>query len=73
MGSSLIGLHAAFGEIGSILFLWIFIELLNPSEKSLKRSRKAALAGFLFLILTWIIGGYYYIKTYGTIVKPLIK
>lgn len=73
MVSFLIGLHAALGEIGSILFLWVFVELLNPNQQTINRAKKAALIGFLFLVLSWLIGGYYYVNIYGSEVKPLIK
>ena len=73
MVSSLIGIHAASGEIGSILFLWVFIELLNSNEQRINRAKKEALFGFLSFILSWIIGGYYYLTTYANIIKPLIK
>ena len=69
----LIGVHAALGEIAGILFVWIFAEILNPTEKRLKRAQKLALVGSLFFVLSWITGGYYYVKYYGTSVKALIK
>lgn len=73
MASALIGVHAALGEIGSILFLWVFIEILNSTEKSINRAKKAALIGSILFLLSWVIGGYYYLTIYGPNVKPLIK
>ena len=73
MINPLIGIHAALGELGSILFLWVAIELFNPTDKRIKRAKFVALLGFIFLFLSWIIGGYYYVKFYGLDVKPLIK
>lgn len=69
----LIGLHAALGEVGALLFLWVLIELLNPSESRLRRARLAAALGTLFLIGAWFVGGFYYVTEYGAIVKPVIK
>ena len=70
---ALIALHAAFGEIGALLFLWVLVEMLNSSESSLRRARLAALLGVLFLFGSWAVGGFYYVTDYGTAVKPIIK
>lgn len=69
----LIGLHAGLGEAGALAFLWVFIEMLNPSERRLQRARIAASLGVLFLLGAWIAGGYYYVNDYGSLVKPVIK
>lgn len=69
----LIGLHAFLGEAGALAFLWVFIEMLNPSERRLYRARLAASLGVLFLVGAWIVGGYYYVTEYGAFVKPVIK
>lgn len=69
----LIGLHAGLGELGILAFVWVFIELLNPTETRLKRAKIAAIIGSLSFFLSWISGGYYYVEFYGSIVKPLIK
>lgn len=69
----LIGIHAALGEAGALTFLWVMVEMLNPSESRLRRARIAALLGVLFLIGAWFFGGFYYITEYGAAVKPIIK
>lgn len=69
----LIGVHAAFGEVGALMFLWVLVEVLNSSESSLRRARVAALLGTLFLIGSWVVGGFYYVTEYGALVKPIIK
>jgi len=73
MTSFLIGLHAALGELGAIAFLWVLIELINPSPERIKRAKLVALIGVVFLFLSWFTGGYYYVNIYGNNVKPLIK
>lgn len=70
---SLIGLHAALGEAGAVAFIWVLVEVLNPSEARLKRARLAALLGTLFLIGSWVVGGMHYLGDYATLVKPVIK
>lgn len=73
MADMLIGIHAAIGEFGVFAFLWVFVELLNPSAERVKRAKIAATIGVLFFLLSWVVGGYYYLTTYGTGVKQLIK
>lgn len=70
---ALIGTHAFFGEMGALMFLWVLVELLNPTLERLKRARLAALLGTMLLILAWIVGGYYYVTIYGPTIKPVIK
>lgn len=70
---TLIGLHAALGEAGALLFLWVLVEMLNPNESRLRRARIASFLGILFLIGAWIVGGFYYVTEYSAVVKPLIK
>src|SRR3989338_11583700 len=69
----LIGIHAVFGEAGALAFLWVLIELLNPSESRLRRARIAAALGTLLLSGAWFFGGFYYVTEYGVAVKPIIK
>ena len=73
MVNFLIGLHAALGELGGIGFLWVFIELLNPLHQRIKRAKTIAFISMVLLFLSWFIGGYYYVNTYGNEVKPIIK
>ena len=69
----LIGLHAVLGELGALAFLWVLVELLNPTEGRVRRARFIAFLGMAFLIAAWVVGGYYYVTVYGIEVKPLIK
>ena len=73
MAHPLIGLHAFLGEIGLAAFLWIFVEMRNPTPHRIKRAKIAAVLGTIFLFLSWFVGGYYYTAFYGADVKPLIK
>lgn len=68
----LIGLHLGFAIIGIDLFLWLLGEVASNTG-SVRRRMFAASAGLLAYFLTWIIGGYYYVKFYGPLVKPIIK
>ena len=68
----LIGLHLGFAILGIDLFLWLAGEIIaNP----VKRFRMVWVsgAGVISFILSWIIGGSYYVNYYGSLVKPVIK
>lgn len=68
----LVGLHLGFAIAGIDLTLWLWGELVARSEN---RRRIATVASFAFVsyLMSWIVGGYYYVTTYGSIVKPIIK
>lgn len=68
----LIGLHLGFAILGIDAFLWLLGELA-ANAGSVRRRAIAAAAGFAGYFLTWIIGGYYYVRFYGPLVKPVIK
>jgi|SRR3989344_5280856 len=73
MVNPLIGIHAFFGEFAVFAFLWVFVEMFNPNEKSIERAKTAALLGVIFIFASWIVGGASYVFFYGPEVKPLIK
>lgn len=69
----LIGIHAAIGEFGVFAFLWVLVELINPTKQRVKRAKIAAAIGTAFFLISWLAGGYYYVTFYGPNVKPVIK
>ncbi len=68
----LIGLHLGFAILGIDAFLWLLGEVVANASAG-RRKIGAALLGLIAYIFTWIIGGYYYVTVYGTLVKPIIK
>ena len=68
----LIFIHAALAELGLLAFLWVLVEMLNPTVTRIARAQFAAVFGFAFLFFAWIVGGFYYVEVYGLHVKPLI-
>ncbi|MEK7651755.1 MAG: hypothetical protein AAB351_00905 [Patescibacteria group bacterium] len=68
----LIGLHLGFAILGIDAFLWLLGEAIANSG-TVRRRLIAATLGLVGYLLTWIIGGYYYVKFYGPLVKPIIK
>jgi len=63
-GEDILILHAMFGELAFITFGWVFVELLEPSVTRIMRAKWVTLAGFLGTVLSWIVGGYYYVALY---------
>ena len=68
----LIGLHLAFAIIGIDAFLWLLGEIKNDSWRK-ARLYWSAIVGVTAFILSWLSGGYYYVKYYGGLVKPIIQ
>lgn len=73
MLSAIIGTHAFVGEAGFLLFLWVFVELVNPTPDRIRRAIFVTLLGTLAFFASWFIGGYYYVTFYGSGSKLLIK
>jgi hypothetical protein len=73
MGNFLIFLHATVAELGLFAFLWVLVELLNPTGIRIKRAQIAAIIGVVCLLTAWIAGGFYYVEVYGPQIKPVIK
>ena len=68
----LIGLHLGFAIIGIDAFLWLFGEIQNAAWHA-RRLRITALIGIAGFTASWVFGGYYYVRFYGGLVKPVIK
>jgi hypothetical protein len=56
--------HAAFGLLGGMAALWVFIEALNARPESAGRIRTAALVAAICMGGAWIFGGYWYVTFY---------
>ena len=69
----LVVLHAATGELGALLFLWVLIDLKNRQAAGYLRAKWVSLSGFILLFASWFFSGSYYVTHYGNVVKPVIK
>ncbi len=65
----LVGLHLGFAIIGIDFFLWLAGELIADPKNRL-RLKIVSIIGVLGFVFSWLIGGYYYVKYYGKLVKP---
>jgi hypothetical protein len=68
----LIGIHLGFAIVGIDAFLWLLGEIV-ANAGSVRRRTIAACIGIFGFLGSWIAGGYYYVKFYGPLVKPVIK
>ena len=71
MLNPLVFTHAILAEIGLFSFLWILVELLNPTEARIERAKMAVLLGVACLIGAWFVGGLYYVEVYGLHIRQL--
>jgi hypothetical protein len=56
--------HSTFGVLGILSALWVFVETLNAREENAGRIRKAAFIAALCMVVTWVLGGYWYVHFY---------
>ncbi len=64
--------HVAFGVLGILAGIWVFVEVLNVSEGNKGRIKKASIAVAVFMWLAYISAGYWYVNLYGAD-KAVIK
>jgi hypothetical protein len=58
-------LHPAFGVFAILSAIWVFVEALNASQTSAARLKKASVICAVFMWITYIVGGYWYVVFYG--------
>ena len=57
--------HPTFGVLGILAAAWVFVEALNASEANAARLRTVAWMVAVFIVLSWILGGYWYVHYYA--------
>ncbi len=57
--------HPTFGVLGILAAVWVFVETLNASPANAARTRLAAFAVTIFIVLAWVLGGYWYVNYYA--------
>ncbi len=65
-------LHPTFGMLAVLAAVWVFVEVLNAREGSLRRIRLASLGVAALLWLAYVSGGYWYVVHYAAD-KAVIK
>ena len=57
--------HVMFGVLGILCAVALFTDTLNACESNLERIKKLSMAVAVFLVLSYLIGGYWYVVFYG--------
>ena len=57
--------HPTFGVLGILAAVWVFVETLNASPANAVPTRLAAFAVTIFIVLAWVLGGYWYVNYYA--------
>ena len=57
--------HVALGVVGILFAVALFMDVLNAHEGNIERIKKLSLAVAVFIVLAYIIGGYWYVVYYG--------
>ena len=71
--SSLVLFHSVSGGLVALALVWVLLEVRYPIDRSLTRVRIASyLSTLLVTAGCWIGGGYNYLTSYGSQVKPVI-
>lgn len=65
--------HVFFGVACLLATVWLFVEVLNASECNLKRIRKASFVAAIFMWLAFVVGGYWYVTSYGADKAVILK
>jgi hypothetical protein len=56
--------HAAFGILGTLAAVWVFVEALNAQEENASRIRRGAAAVAISMCFACVLGGYWYLNFY---------
>jgi hypothetical protein len=60
--------HVVFGVLGILFAVWVAVEAANSSEANRYRLKLASIGTTLFLWLSYLIGGWWYVVYYGAAV-----
>ena len=61
--------HVIFGVFGILFALWVAVEAANSSEANQRRLKLASIGTTLFLWLSYLVGGWWYVVYYGAAVS----
>ncbi len=57
--------HPTFGVLAVLAAIWVFVDTLNANLGNRQRIRSAAWLVAIFLWLSYLAGGYWYVNFYG--------
>lgn len=65
--------HVIFGVLGILAAVWVLVELLNLSERNLGRLKTSSLLTSVFIWLSYLLGGWWYVKYYASDKSVILK
>lgn len=65
--------HATAGSLSTIVSVWLLVELFHAKDSNFMRIKYLSVLVNIFIWLSFIIGGWYYVFDYSTIDKYIIK
>ncbi|MDP3993985.1 MAG: hypothetical protein Q8P75_03340 [bacterium] len=68
----LLASHVVLGLLGVAAFYAVWMQLLKQ-KVSVRFTKISSIWGALFLVLSWVTGGYYYATYYGAAVRSVIR
>lgn len=73
MKETILLLHVVSGVIGIMSTVWAFVETLSVRKENIFRLRFASIITVVSMVLTWIIGGYWYVVYYAADKAIILK
>jgi uncharacterized membrane protein YwaF len=64
MNEIILLVHVLFGLGCAVAAIWLFVDVLNASEGSLRRIRAISWGAAALMWLAFIVGGYWYVTSY---------
>ena len=68
----LLASHVVLGLLGVAAFYAVWMQLLKQ-KVSVRFTKISSIWGVIFLVLSWVTGGYYYATYYGVAVRSVIR
>jgi uncharacterized membrane protein YwaF len=73
MNEMILMTHVLFGVACVVATVWVFGEVLNASESNLKRIKWISRAAAIFMWISFLIGGYWYVVFYPADKAIIVK
>lgn len=66
-------IHATMGSGAILASTWLLVELFNAKDSNIQRIKIASVITNVFIWLSYILGGWYYVYEYSIVDKYIIK
>ncbi len=65
--------HATVGSLATLTSVWLLVELFHAKDGNVQRIKYLSVLVNIFIWLSYIVGGWYYVYDYSTLDKYIIK